>query len=883
MRNRFFLLAVLLLSFFQLPSAAQTLDLRQVTSDSLVTFLRSDLGVKVYFIKDAGDEAFYSVNAPRAQFTAAALEELHSKGYIARQKDGAWWISVPGALSMKGLPSGYFDRERVADKNSERPGQEGQTVTFQNKIYEIGRSTSAKQSSRAVVHGYVRDVSTQEPLVGVSVFSEKTGAYTVTDAYGFYRITLPMGDCVLGFSGYSMEDVKLNLKVWDDGALDVTMKEQVTALKGAVATASGHNSLRESLSGVETVRIGTIKKVPTAFGEADVLKVVMTLPGVKSVGEAASGFNVRGGATDQNLILFNDETIFSPSHMFGILSAFNAELINDVELYKGAIPAEFGGRISSVLDIRGKEGNASKLTGSIGLGLLTSSISLEGPLKKGKTTFVLGGRTTYSDWMLGVLPEESAYNGGRAGFSDLNASLTHRFNDRNSLQACAYWSNDNFSFSADTTFRYSNLNASLKWRSRLGDHLSMSLTTGFDSFDSSLEDVSYAMQAYRLTTGIRQAYARLGFKATLGRHSLSYGLHGTAYDLTPGSKKPTGEKSMITAATLDTQNALEGAAYLQETWTPGRRFSIDAGIRYSAFGEKASGAIYHNPEYRASMKVGITRSTTFKTGYNTMTQYLHMISNNTSVSPVDTWHLSTDRVKPQTGWQGTAGLYQTLGDGTAELSVEGYWKRMYDYLDYKSGAVLSMNPDLEDALIPTTGKAWGVECMLRKSSGKLNGWVAYTWSRTFLRETTDRGIETINGGAWYCAPSDKPHDVKVVANYKFTHRYSLSVNADYSTGRPVTIPVGKFHYANSYALAYSERNAYRIPDYFRMDMALNIDPGHNLKKATHASMTLGVYNITGRRNAYSIYYTASSLTEVKGRMLCVFAMPIPYMTFNIRF
>ena len=877
--------SVLLLGLCPHAFAQDKLEVKGVPSDSLVNFLRTDMGAKVYFLKDSEDKALYSVSAPRKSFVHDALAELRNKGYSVNEYDGAWFVSTSAAGGRSVLPAGYFEEAVLSQKTSGSAEEETQTATFQNKIYEIGTPTPGR-TGKAYVRGYVRDVTSGEPLVGVSVYDDKTGAYTVTDVSGFYRIGLPVGECQLGFSGYSMEDVKLNLEVWSDGGLDVTMKEKVTSLKGAVVSAEGRSAHRDARMGIEKVRIATIKKVPTAFGEADVLKVVLTLPGVKSVGEASTGFNVRGGATDQNLILFNDATIYNPGHMFGILSAFNADVINDIELYKSSIPAEFGGRISSVLDIRSKEGNANKLTGTLGIGILTSNFTLEGPLKKGKTTFVLGGRTTYSDWILNMIPKnQSNYAGGSAGFSDLNLGITHKFNANNSIQAFAYWSRDRFSFGgqSDTTFRYNNLNASIKWRSHFSDRHSMTLTAGYDRYGSQLEETFYAPQAYRLDAGVQQGYLKLGFNSNLGDHVLSYGAQGIYYDLNPGVRTPFNDDSFVLEMALAKQNAVDMALYASDSWSLTDKFMIEYGFRGSAFLALNPSKFYFNPEFRLSGKYSITQDFTLKAGFNSMSQAIHMISNNTSISPMDTWRLSNARLRPQTGWQAAGGAYWTVADGKVDLSLEGYYKRMYHYPDYKSGAVLVLNPNLEDDLVETLGKAYGVEFMARKNLGKLNGWVSYTWSRTLLKEAQDRGMETINGGNWYNAPHDKPHDFKMVANYKFTHRYSLSLNVDYATGRPVTVPIGKYHYANSYILAYSDRNTHRIPDYFRMDVAMNIEPSHYLKQLAHMTVTFGAYNVTGRKNPYSVFYTAKNGREVKGYMLSVFACPIPYLTLNVRF
>ena len=783
------------------------------------------------------------------------------------------------------LPAGFFStgEGRTDDELLKLINAGNEMVTFANKIYQIGQPENAR-GDRAFVNGTVRDILSGEPLAGVAVFDDKSGTYAMTDNDGGFRIRLPLGDNVLGFSGYSLEDLRLNVHVDSDGGLDVVMKEKITSLKGAVVSAESMVNHRDARMGIERVRINTITKIPSAFGESDVLKAVLTLPGVKSVGEASSGFNVRGGSADQNLVLFNDGTIYNPSHFFGVFSAFNTDVINDIELYKSSIPAEFGGRISSVLDVRGREGNAKKVQGSLGLGLLTSHFHLEGPIVEDKTTFIIGGRTTYSNWIFNLIPENSAYSGGNASFSDLNASVTHRVNSRNTIQAYAYWSRDGFSFDGDTTFRYSNANVSLKWRHTLSERTGLTVVAGYDRYSNVVEDNFNGFSAYSLATGVNQAFLKGGLKTVLDDyHTLSYGLNTIYYDLNPGQMGPLSDSSLVAFSSLPRDRAVESALYASDNWKPNDKLSFDLGVRLSAFNALSPSKFYWAPEFRASAKYSFRDNLSAKAGFNSMRQYIHLISNTSSISPMDAWHLAGASLRPQDGWQAAAGLYWTVRDNTIDLSLETYYKHIARSLDYKSGAVLIMNENLADDLVETYGRAYGVEFMAKKALGKLNGWIAYTYSRSLLREMEDRGIETINGGAWYPAPHDKPHDFKLVGNYKFTHRYSLSVNIDYSTGRPVTIPVAIYRYGGGMRLAYSERNGYRIPDYFRMDTALNIDPGHYLRKLTHMSITIGVYNVTGRKNPYSVYYNTVGGTSVKGYMVSVFASPIPYLTLNLKF
>ena len=863
--------------------AQDLLEVRRVELDSLVRFLRKEFRPDIYYVKDEAEQSTFSVSAPRAQFLESAFDALREKGYVVSEYGSARFILHSKSV-FTSLPTGYFDSGKSLSDDSELQkylAEQSAVVTFQNKVYEIGES-SAGRHGKVYLSGHVRDVASGEPLTGVSVYDEKSGAYTVTDVNGFYRLALPVGDNLLNLSGYSLDDMHLTLKVWDDGVLDVVMKEKVLALNSAVISADAVSHHRDAKMGLERVRMEVINKIPSAFGEGDIIKAVLTLPGVKSVGEASSGFNVRGGSTDQNLILFNDGTIYNPTHLFGIFSAFNPDIVSEVELYKSSIPAEFGGRISSVLDVRSREGNANKIAGSMGIGLLTSRFHLEGPLVKDRTTFLLGGRTTYSNWLLNLLPKNSEYAGGKASFSDVNASLTHKINDANTLQAYVYWSRDGFEFSRDPAFRYANLNASLKWRNRISSRLNLTASAGYDRYGARLDNSlgRNQMSGYRVDTQIHQGFGKLIFSYGVSdAHSLTFGANTTYYNLQPGAMSPLYEgESLVRTWALDRQQALEPALFASDNWTVTPELSFEGGVRLSGLLALNPAKFYLTPELRLSGKYSFLDNLSVKAGFNTMSQHIHLISNTSSISPIDTWQLSTDRIRPQTGWQAAAGLYWTVADGSVDLTAEAYYKRTSHQLDYKSGAVTLMNPHLADDLVETYGKAYGVEVMAKKSSGKLTGWLSYSYSRSLLREMADRGVETINGGAWYNAPHDKPHEVKLVGNYKFTHRYSLSANVEYSTGRPVTLPIGTFRYGGGWRLAYTQRNTYRIPDYFRLDLAVNIDPGHYLRQFSHMSWTIGVYNVTARKNAYSIFFDGT-----ESYLLSVFAYPIPYINLNLIF
>ena len=789
--------------------------------------------------------------------------------------------NLPGTGNS--LPDGYFAKQ---EKDTTVVQYIDNTVlaTYRNKVYTVGDSSQDKGRARKTVSGTVTEAETGEPMYGVVVFDDATKTYVRTDRRGVYRISLPGGENVLNFSADGKEELALRVIVLSDGGLNVIMTEKVTMLKEAVVSAESMAQHRSAEMGVEKVSVKTMNKIPSAFGEGDVIKAVLTLPGIKSVGEASGGFNVRGGSADQNLVLFNENTIYNPTHMFGIFSAFNPDIVDDIQLYKSSIPAEYGGRVSSVLSVGSKDGDMQHWKGSAGIGLLTSRLHLEGPLSKGKTSVIMGGRTTYSNWILNLLPKSSAYSGGSAGFTDANLGITHRIDPDNTLRAYAYYATDRFSFGGDTTFRYGNFNASLVWKHRTEDDGDLQVSAGYDRYSNRISAHSWKFGAYDLDTYIRQAFFRTGRRRPLNdEHTLSYGFHLTGYGLDPGIMTPFGSLSGVKARSLDREYALEPALYASDSWKPMDELSLEGGLRLTGFYSFNGKKIYGAPEIRLSTKYSPAENLSFKAGVNTLTQYIHLISNTSAVSPMDTWKLSDADIKPTWGWQGAAGAYWTELNTGIDFSAETYFKETYRALDFKPGATLSMNPELAEDLIPVKGRSYGMELMVKKSTGRITGWLSYSYSRALLKEMTDRGNETIAQGDWYNAPYDKPHEFKFVGNFALTHRYSFSVNVDYSTGRPVTIPVGMYYYGGMGRMAYSERNAYRIPDYFRTDVAFNIDPGHYLKAILHTTITLGIYNVTGRKNPYSVFFKSNRYGQTQGYMLSVFATQIPYININFLF
>lgn len=920
--NRFTicLLSLLIASSLQ---AQQTKTARLVSSElnnvsitALVVDLESQTGYRFYYDSTVFDSARFNLVVKNQPLQIALQQAFENTGFQFSIADQQQQVFLTRDVTIKTeLPDNFFAKKVTTQPDAgvlPDYGDKKKTkidASIQNKLFEIGPKTSNPGTGSVTVAGYIRNNKTGEPLIGASIFLTDFSVSTSTDQYGYYSMVLPKGRHVINIQALGMRDTKRQVMLYSNGKFDIDMEERVESLKEVIVSAQKLANVRNAQMGTQRLNIRAIKQIPAAMGEADILKAILTLPGVKSVGEASTGFNVRGGSADQNLILFNDATIYNPSHFFGFFSAFNPDVVKEVELYKSSIPAKFGGRLSSVLDISSREGNKKDFAGTAGIGLLTSRFNLEGPIKKNKTSFILGARTTYAKWLLNLLPDE--YEDSKASFYDVNLNISHQFNNKNNLFITGYISGDRFNLNSDTAYGYDNRNASIKWKHIFSNKLTGILTGGYDHYNYKISSDRNKVNAYQLKFDISQLNFKTDFTYyASSNHTVDFGFSSIRYKLNPGSYGPAANESLIVPDIVEAEQAMESALYLSDRWNAGSNLSIQAGIRYSMYnylGPKNINAYapglpkeedniletknynkgkfiqtYHGPEFRFSARYSLSHDLSIKAGYNSLRQYIHVLSNTTAISPTDIWKLSDPNIKPQIGDQVSFGVYKNFKSNTIETSAEVYYKRIKNYLDYKSGALLVLNHHIETDVIATKGKAYGVEVMVKKQSGKLNGWISYTYSRILLRTEDSTAGEMINNGEYYPASYDKPHDVTMVGNYRFSHRFSVSLNTTYSTGRPITLPIGRYYYNGSLRALYSDRNKFRIPDYFRIDLSMNIEGNHKVHQKTHNSWTIGLYNLTGRKNPYSVYFVSEN-GVVNGYKLSIFGNIIPFINYNIRF
>lgn len=803
------------------------------------------------------------------------------------------------------FPESFFSQ---ASSNPSEGSAGSEDEFVRNRRYVIGVPSGG--NSTAKVRGQVISLEKGQPIQGAVVYEKISQTQTITDQQGRYELTLLKGNLTIlvqNIGGYTEQRL---IDLQGDGELDMSIGEGVFSLSEVVVRSGALTNVSRPEMGVQSLTAQQLRKLPSVMGEVDILKGILTMPGVNTAGEASVGFNVRGGAADQNLILYDQNTLFNPSHLFGFFSSVNSDLVEGVELYKAGIPVSYGGRLSSVMQVTPKLGRTDKIGGSGGIGPLTGRLSLDGPIGQ-KTTFIVGTRMTYSDWLLDYLEDRADLGASRAFFADFNGTIQHEVNEKNILRFTGYHSEDKFQFDPDTVYSYSNQNFALSWIHFFNDRVEATFSVGQDAYDFQVQGEDNPLNSYRYNFDIRQRFLKAQFRQEKGeQHIFTYGVHSIWYELNPGKIAPFGAASIVIPDDVSTERALETSLFFGDEFEVNDQLTISGGLRYNLYGyfgpqtlpiyaagepnlpqnitgeqNYGSGELvntYHGPEFRLSGRYALTNWSSIKAGVNTMRQNIHLLSNSSVITPTDTWKLSDSFIAPQRGIQYALGYFQNLKDNAVEFSAEVYYRTMENLLDYRSGASIILNDRIEQDVLLTKGKAYGLELFLKKSTGKLNGSVAYTYSRSLLQTDPSEGKEQINRSEWYPSNFDQPHNANAVLNYELSRRVNTTLAGKYSTGRPVTLPIAKFEYGGSERVYFGDRNSLRIPDYFRLDFSVNLEGNHKVKKLAHASWSFGVYNILGRDNPFSVYYIPEG-GKLQGYKLSIFAEPIPFITYNFRF
>lgn len=824
-------------------------------------------------------------------------------------------ILTLNSLIHDSLPDGFFGNleKELTEYNETKPVFYNEETTLNNSAIEtvrIGKESTNISKKEYTLTGYIKNSSTKEPIPNLALVVINKNRNAVTDIDGFYSIKLPPGVNYIETKALGIETVKKKVIIYNNGVLNFNLREDSELLDEVIIEANKERNIKEAITGVTQLKVEEIKSIPLVLGERDILKVATTMPGIKTAGEGSSGYNVRGGKEDQNLILLDNAVLYNPSHFFGIFSALNPFTSGDVNIYKGNVPAEYGGRLSSVFEINTKNGNTQNFSGEASIGPVTSNLTLEIPVVKDKSSLIIGGRGTYSDWILKNIDDESIKN-SEASFFDIVAKYKHQINDDNSIEATGYYSKDGFSITSDSLYSYNNRLLSLKWDHNFNKKNSASVILANSEYKFNIEFDGAIDNDFNLGYKINETELKLKMKSLHSEtHKFDYGLSSKLYVVEPGNMEPLGSESIVEKTNLPQEKALESAVFISDNFKINDKLLLNIGLRYSLYaslGEasqrvykeglpKNEGSVidtlnfskneiietYAGPEYRASARYFITPDFSVKGSYNSSYQYIHTLSNNTTVSPTDIWKLSDLNTEPQRASQYTLGLYKNFDGNLYELSLEGYYKKSKNILDYKVGAELLLNKNIETEVLQGEGKAYGVEFLIKKTKGKLNGWLGYSYSRSLVKLESEFSEEQVNNGEYFPSNYDKPHDVSLIANYKLTKRYSFSANFTYQTGRPITYPIGKFIYNGEPRVLYSDRNKFRIPDYYRFDIGFNIEGNHKIKKFAHSFWNISIYNVLGRNNPYSIYFVTEN-GKIKAYQSSIFSIPIPTITYNFKF
>lgn len=750
----------------------------------------------------------------------------------------------------------------------------------------------ASAQQKYTVSGIIKDSATGEVLIKAAVTlvdNPNVGVYT--NEYGFYSLSLAKGNYKVRVSYIGFSDQFLSIKLDSSVVKNWALTDKKVLEEVIVSSKRKDDNLTKPVMGTEVLNIKDIAKLPVLFGEKDILKTIQLLPGVKSAGEGSSGFSVRGGATDQNLILLDEAPVYNASHLLGFFSTFNSDAIKDATIIKGNSPAQYGGRLSSVLDIKMKEGNNKDYNVTGGIGLISSRLSVEGPIQKDKSSFIVSGRRTYADLFLKASPD---FSDSKLYFYDLNAKANYRINDKNRVYLSGYFGRDVLAFGENFGINWGNTTATLRWNSIVNSKLFSNTSVMYSNYDYNIA-IQSGETDFNINSNIKDWNLKQDFTFYANpKNTLRFGFNAIHHTITP----KTFQGTVRNDTAQDGRRALENAVYFSNNYKASNKFTIDYGIRFSfytllggttynlynkgvqtgsiALEKGEMGKTYVNPEPRITANYRLNEMSSLKAGYARNTQHLHLLSNSTAGNPTDQWIGNSYNIKPGIADQISLGYSKNFTNNTYELNIEGYYKKMQNQVDYKDEADLNTAIDVESELLYGIGRAYGLEVLLKKKTGKLTGWIGYTLSRT------ERKIDGINNGEWYNARQDRTHDISIVASYQLTPTWTLSSLFVYNTGNAVTFPTGKYELNGTTVFQYANRNANRMPANHRLDFSATYE--RKRKGRYQSSWNFSLYNVYGRENAYTITFRDDPNNPSKTQALQTSLFRwVPSITYNFKF
>lgn len=774
-------------------------------------------------------------------------------------------------------------------------------------------SDAAKQ--KFTISGTITDAKSNETLIGVNVYFPELKIGATTNEYGFYSLTLPKGDYEITISYVGFSTISERISLNQNTKKNYSLGESGQQLKEVVISSEKNTAnIRKPEMSVNKLSISAIKKMPVVMGEVDVIKSILFLPGVTNAGEGQSGFNVRGGGADQNLILLDEATIFNSSHVFGFFSVFNPDAIKDLKLYKGGIPSKYGGRASSVLDIYQKDGNSNNFHMNGGIGLISSRILAEGPIVKDKGSFLIGGRASYAHLFLKL-----ADNDNSAYFYDLNTKLNYKLNANNSLYLSGYFGRDVFSLDETFANTYGNATLNLRWNHLFSEKLFSNLSFIYSDYYYGL---ALDFIGLKWDSGIKNYNLKYDFKHYLSNNiKLNYGFNSTYYAFNPGTVGPSNDNSQVNFKQLEKKYAFENGIYIEAEQNLTSKLAINYGIRYSLFNRLGNSIInlyennqpvaydsetkvyekakpvetvfykknktianFDNLEPRVSVAYELNQNQSVKASYNRMVQYLQLVSNTASPTPLDIWTPSDNYIKPQIADQVAVGYFNNFKEGTYTLEVESFYKKIKNRMDYIDGADLVANEAIEQVILNGEMRSYGLEILLRKNTGKFNGWIAYTISKSQQRTPGRTPDEIgINNGEWYRSAYDKLHNIAFTANYTLNEKWNFGGNFTLQSGQPTNFPNGQYEYKYTVVPSYGERNRNSLPIYHHLDVSATYTPKPQKKKGWQSEWVFSIYNIYNRHNAASISFKENADTGANEAVKLSIFGAIPSVSYNFKF
>ncbi|RLD93671.1 MAG: hypothetical protein DRJ29_08135 [Bacteroidetes bacterium] len=921
--NRLLQICLLILSYVPFSLNGQVKDVifrgsfQDVTFGDFVRDVEQQTGVSFYYLESwtrglrvtaSGDEISLRKTLDLTLLPAGLYYVLEGTGEIYLSEGQALVSKLPDYSGSQGELDLSVDQDISGPTSTEQKYIDGRKAGMLETI-SVGTRAAGEGTNVAVLYGKITDVETGDPLIGATVYFEDLAKGTATDVDGRYSIVVRPGKYTIEFKCMGMEDRLNYLEVLSGGDLDITMRRSVIALTEVVVRANRYHNVRGTQMGFDRLNYKVLNEVPMVMGEKDVLKVIQMLPGVQTVGEGAAGFNVRGSAADQNMIYINKVPVYNSSHLFGFFTSFSPDIVKDFTLYKSNVPASYGGRMASVFDITARQGNLNKYTAHGGISPVTARLSVEGPIKKGNSSFIVAGRSTYSDWILSKL-EDPVLRESKANFNDLSGMLTWEPGEKTLIKAFGYYSHDYFKLGTTNQYEYDNMGGSLNIRRRMGSRLSGDLALVYGAYDFTTINEQVASEAWTQSYRIDHYETKLDMSwLSLGKHKLTFGGSAILYNLDRGDVLPYGDISMRVPVELGLDNGLETAVYLADEISLSPRFTVYGGLRFAfysvlgpddvqVYGEGLPiqpGSVvevidaepyeliktYTGLEPRLALNIMLGANNSLKLSYNRVNQFIFMLSNTVAISPTDQWKLVDLNIVPPYVDQVSMGFYQDFPRGGINTSLEVYYKKIKNVVDFRDGASFITSPYVEQVTLQGEQEAYGFEALFRKSAGKLSGWIAYSYARSMMLVDSKFSSERINQGEPYPSNFDRPHNLSIVSNIKLNRRLSFSANMVYTTGRPVTYPVSIYYMDGIQFVDYADRNSYRIPDYFRLDFSVNLEGNLRERKLFHSYWMLNFYNITGRQNAYSVYFQNDD-GAINGYKLSIFGQMVVTISWNFK-